>query len=364
MDKIFLIDKHTITYNDLIHYINGQLNIWDSQYTDLERFVLNTIKSLVSEPYIENHSHLIDVMEDTNGNIELKTSGTTGEPKIIYQSFEKMIRNIKLKDEDMVWGLFYSIDRMAGYQVLFQALLNKDTLVNMNGYDYKEIQQRILSYGVTHISATPTLYKMILDRVYPNVKQITFGGERSSKEFHHNISKYFPNARVKNIYASTEAGSLFASNGDTFTIPKKFMDKIRIKNDEIWLHKDIVGDSFHMKWEGNWYNTGDLVTFVNRNEFKIIGRSTNIVKIGGYNVNLELVESKIQQLDGVKLVKITSKENSVLGNILIGEIIHYDGYSLIDIKRNMKNVLDKWEIPTKLKVVESIELTENGKIKR
>jgi acyl-CoA synthetase (AMP-forming)/AMP-acid ligase II len=249
MDKIFLIDKHTITYNDLIHYINGQLNIWDSQYTDLERFVLNTIKSLVSEPYIENHSHLIDVMEDTNGNIELKTSGTTGEPKIIYQSFEKMIRNIKLKNEDMVWGLFYSIDRMAGYQVLFQALLNKDTLVNMNGYDYKEIQQRILSYGVTHISATPTLYKMILDRVYPNVKQITFGGERSSKEFHHNISKYFPNARVKNIYASTEAGSLFASNGDTFTIPKKFMDKIRIKNDEIWLHKDIVGESFHMKWE-------------------------------------------------------------------------------------------------------------------
>jgi acyl-CoA synthetase (AMP-forming)/AMP-acid ligase II len=142
------------------------------------------------------------------------------------------------------------------------------------------------------------------------------------------------------------------------------MDKIRIKNDEIWLHKDIVGDSFHIKWDGNWYNTGDLVTFVNKNEFKIVGRSTNIVKIGGYNVNLELVESKIQQLDGVKLVKITSKENSVLGNILIGEIIHYDGYSLIDIKRNMKNVLEKWEIPTKLKVVESIELTENGKIKR
>ena len=81
-------------------------------------------------------------------------------------------------------------------------------------------------------------------------------------------------------------------------------------------------------------------------------------------MNLELVESKIQQLDGVKLVKITSKENSVLGNILICEIIHYDGYSLIDIKRNMKNVLEKWEIPTKLKVVESIELTENGKIKR
>lgn len=364
MDKIFLIDKHTITYNDLIHYINGQLSIWDSQYSGLERFVLDEIKRLVGESYIEDHSHLIDVMEDTNGNIELKTSGTTGEPKIIYQSFEKMIRNIKLKDEDMIWGLFYPINRMAGYQVIFQALLNKDTLVNMNGYKYNEIQQRILTYGVTHISATPTLYKMILDKVYPKVKQITFGGERSSTELQHKISDYFPNAKVKNIYASTEGGSLFASNGDTFTIPTKFMDKIKIKNDEIWLHKDIVGDSFHIKWDGNWYNTGDLVTFVNKNEFKIIGRSTNIVKIGGYNVNLELVESKIQQLDGVKLVKITSKENSVLGNILIGEIINYDGYSLIDIKRNMKNVLEKWEIPTKLKVVESIELTENGKIKR
>ena len=78
MDKIFLIDKNEITYNDLISYVNGQITIWYSQYSDLERFILDTIKRLASEPYIENHSHLIDVMEDTNGNIELKTSGTTG----------------------------------------------------------------------------------------------------------------------------------------------------------------------------------------------------------------------------------------------------------------------------------------------
>ena len=69
-------------------------------------------------------------------------------------------------------------------------------------------------------------------------------------------------------------------------------------------------------------------------------------------------------MEGINLCKVSSKYNSVLGNMLIAEIIALDGYSLIDIKRGMKTGLEKYEIPTKISFVKSIELNENGKIKR
>ena len=361
MNKIFLIDKNTITYTNLIDYIN--LNVLNAEYTEWELFVLDTIKKLSSKG-ITDYDDLINSLYENNKHIELLSSGTTGTPKLIYQSFKNMVRNISQNSDDAVWAMFYHPNRMAGYQVLFQTLLNGQTLVNMRGYDYKEIQDRILTYNVTHISATPTLYKMILGPTFDKIKQITFGGDGSTKNLQHQISKYFPNARIKNIYASTEGGSLFASNGELFHIPIKYMDKIKIIDNEIHLHTDIVGLSTSIKLDGNWYNTGDLVEFVTDTEFKIIGRSSNVVKVAGYNVNLESIESKILKMEGINLCKVSSKYNSVLGNMLIAEIIALDGYSLIDIKRGMKTGLEKYEIPTKISFVKSIELNENGKIKR
>jgi len=361
MDKIFLIDKNTITYNNLIDYIN--LNVFSNEYTEWELFILNTIKNLASKG-VSNHTDLINVLHKNNKHIELLSSGTTGEPKVIYQSFKNMVRNISISEDDSVWAMFYHPNRMAGYQVLFQTLLNGQTLVNMRGYDYKDIQDRILTYNVTNISATPTLYKMILGPTFDKVKQITFGGDGSTKNLQHQISKYFPNARIKNIYASTEGGSLFASNGESFHIPIKYMDKIKIVDNEIHIHNDLVGLSTSIEMDGDWYNTGDLIEFVTDTEFKIVGRSSNVVKVAGYNVNLESIESKILKIEGIKLCKVSSKYNSVLGNMLIAEIILLDGYSLVDIKRSMRNGLEKFEIPTKISFVESIELSENGKIKR
>jgi acyl-CoA synthetase (AMP-forming)/AMP-acid ligase II len=234
-------------------------------------------------------------------------------------------------------------------------------------YDFREMVNRIQEYSVTHISATPTLYKMIVsdDITFESVQHITFGGEGSTKKFQTQIGKYFPNARIKNIYASTEVGSIFASNGDLFTIPKSDSHLIKVNDNELWIHKSIVGKSESIKFDGDWYNTGDLVEFVDEYNFNIIGRSSNVVKVAGYNVNLESIESKIQKMNFVKLCKVYAETNSVLGNILICEIVPNKNF--VDKQKSkmmLKSTLEKHEIPTKIKYVESIEISENGKLKR
>jgi acyl-coenzyme A synthetase/AMP-(fatty) acid ligase len=364
MDKIFLIDSNQITYQNLIDYVNGNSSF---NYTDMELYFLNIVKGLVSTK-VSNISDLIDNMYTSNKSIQLYTSGTTGAPKEIYQSFKNMVRSIKVSEHRVndIWGLFYHPTKMAGYQVFFQALLNKNTLVNMFQYDFKDVVNRIQNYSVTHISATPTLYKMIVsnDKIFNSVQQITFGGEGSTEKIQTQIQKYFPNAKMKNIYASTEAGSIFASDDDLFRIPAQFENSIKIENNEIWIHKSIVGESEFIKFNSDWYNSGDLVEFVDEYRFKIIGRSSNVVKIAGYSVNLESVEQKIQKMNFVNMCRVYAEQNSVLGNILVCELIQIGELTVRDIKQLFKENLEKYEIPSKIRFVKSIEINENGKIKR
>jgi len=363
MDKIFLIHSNQITYQQLVDYVNGDKNV---EYSEIEMFFLDTIKRLVIGK-IKDVDDLIQNMYQTNRSIQLHSSGTTGKPKIVYQTFQNLVRNIKTSNSRIydVWGLFYQPNRMAWYQVLFQALLNKNTLVNMFKYEYKDIQDRLIRYGVTHISATPTLYKMI---VYENisfdkVRQITFGGEGSNEKLQQSIQKYFPNARIKNIYASTEVGSLFASDGELFKLPIN-SDFVKIENGKLFVHKSVVGNSESIQFKGDWFDTGDLIEMVTNTHFKIIGRDSNIVKVGGYNVNLELVELKIQKLSFVQMCRVYSKENSVIGNILCCEILQVGELNVKEFKSELKGILEKYEIPSKIRFVKSIKINESGKIKR
>ena len=70
---------------------------------------------------------------------------------------------------------------MAGLQVFFQAFENQNTLVNVFSLARNEVYSLIEKYSVTHISATPTFYRLLLpfEKEYSSVQRITFwGGEK------------------------------------------------------------------------------------------------------------------------------------------------------------------------------------------
>lgn len=365
MDKTFLIDKNVITYSDLISELNGNHSVFEK--SEFESTIILIIKNLISKK-ISNYTELISNIKETNSAIRLTTSGTTGEPKIVNHTFESITTNIKISNnrKNDVWGFAYNPTKMAGYQVLFQALLNENTLVNLFKCDYKEITNRIVKYKITHISATPTFYKLLTSEevLYPLVTQISFGGEGSDLNTQIKIKSKFPNAKVKNIYASTEVSSLFATNGDLFKIPLKYKNLVRIDSGKLLVHKNLVGKSESIVLNEDWYDTGDLIEAIDCDTFKIIGRTDSLINVGGYKINLNFVESKISTLDYVNICKVYYKSNSLLGNIIICDLVLKSDIKIFDIKKDMKNILNEYEIPTKINIVTEIEINENGKIAR
>jgi acyl-coenzyme A synthetase/AMP-(fatty) acid ligase len=371
MDKLFFynqIDNENITYRDLIMILNGKADyhIGTSQtYGDI---FINIIRTLLQgKPVTGVTDMILKIRRAKDWNINLYTSGTTGIPKKVTHSFDSLTREIKVSRDraEDIWGLAYNPMHMAGLQVFFQALLNGNSIINLFKLSKKNIYKLIEQFNITHISATATFYRQLLpcNKIFPSIKQITFGGEKYSDKVSGEIKKIFPNARILNIYASTEAGSLFTSNGDIFWIKDRYIPFVRVVDNELLIHKDILGE---FGLSGDWYHTGDMVEIININplRFRFVARKNEIINVGGYNVSPHEVEEIISKYPKVKNVVVYGKPNSVLGNIICADIEAVASIGQKNIRLFLKDKLADYKIPRIINFVDKVEMTETGKVKR
>lgn len=339
---------------------------------NLDNNLINSNKSL-NKKHFNSISEIINNIEVSKSEITLFTSGTTGQPKKVIHGVQALIRNVRMSTEyeKHTWAFAYNPTHMAGLQVFFQAFLNSNVIVNVFNKSRDEVYASIDKYSVTHISATPTFYRLLLpfEKACNSIRRVTLGGEKSDTKLYNAIEQIFPVAKINNIYASTEAGSLFSAKGEFFHIPTSIQDKIRVVDNELYVHKSLLGksDSFIFN-DDNYYRTGDLIEWENKENglFRFKGRANELINIGGYKVNPSEIESVISQLPDIIQVIVYGKSNSVLGNILCADI-KLKGDSEItelSIREYLKGFLQDFKIPRRIKFVDTIELTRTGKLKR
>lgn len=403
--QIFLIDNKTYSYEDLISDLNNKSSYIPMYKTNsLYDYFMNLIKALSQDkPLILIDSDLTDKEIETmnlgevNQTVEIDnqqfgtteelvnkvltskseitifTSGTTGQPKKVIHSIQTLTRSVRKAEKyrNQKWLFAYNPTHMAGLQVFFQAFSNANTLINVFNKNRSFIFEAIEKYNATHISATPTFYRLLLpaDRSFECVQRVTLGGEKSSAELYENIHKLFPNAKLNNIYASTEAGSLFAAKGENFQIPENIKDKFIISDDnELLIHKSLLGSSESFVYNGDYYNTNDIVEWVDKEKglFRFISRKNELINVGGYKVNPNEVEETIYQIPGIEQVVVYGKSNSILGNILCADVCLYEGVELTELKirQYLSDKLQDFKVPRRIKFVDSFKLTRTGKIKR
>ena len=322
-------------------------------------------------PIISLKNELISKIKNTGPqwNITLFTSGTTGLPKKVKHTFQSLNRFVKIteKNTEDVWGFAYNPTHIAGIQVFFQALLNGNSIIRLFGLSTDLVFNSIEQYGITHISATPTFYRLLypINKIFPNVVRITVGGEKFDEKTIDKLKPAFPNSKITNVYASTEAGTLFAAKGDVFTVKAEMEEFVKIENNQLFIHKDMMGLTENKI--NSWYNTGDIVEIVSENplQFRFVSRKNEMINVGGYKVNPNEVEEAIRTINGISDVRVFAKSNSVLGNIICCEIVKFDeNLDEAKIRSFLQTQLQEYKIPRFIKFVNELSTTRTGKIKR
>lgn len=316
----------------------------------------------------------------------LATSGTTGTPKLVCYDSQRLTGTTKTDislGKQFVWGLVFDINRFAGLQVYFQALMAGSTLVVAEQQD--EIDKIITlfwQHAVNALSATPSFWRKLLMSQRASqldLKRVTLGGEISDQTVLSNIVATYPKAAVVHIYASTEAGVGFSVKDGKEGFPEQFLHTknpgfpwLKIVDNVLWIKSDCAANTMVsgelLKDADGYVCTGDLVTCKN-NRVLFLGRDSGSINVGGNKVIPEEIESVLLQHSSVEACRVSGKKNPMMGMIVAAEVkLRADFNNTSDAKKvlivHCQQHLEAYKVPVLIKFVDEIKVNSAGKIIR
>jgi acyl-CoA synthetase (AMP-forming)/AMP-acid ligase II len=108
--------------------------------------------------------------------------------------------------------------------------------------------------------------------------------------------------------------------------------------------------------EDGWFNTGDKVE-VDGEYFRILGRQSDIINVGGQKVYPAQVESVVQEMPEVAEVSVYGEKNAIMGQIPCAAIRLRQPRDAGEFHRKLRqfcrNRLQDFQIPVRVKLVES-----------
>jgi acyl-CoA synthetase (AMP-forming)/AMP-acid ligase II len=329
--------------------------------------------------------------EDTEQPLMIRTTGTTGLPKAARHDWRILgttVSNVRPRPEQR-WLLAYGPQQFAGVQVLLHVAASQATLVAPFPRQPKDGLDAMLTKGVTCVSATPTFWRFLLAEArsrkvtLPPLEQITLGGEASPGDLLEEIRATFPGAKVSQVYASTEFGSITSVRDgkpglavESLWSASNPASNVRVSDGELWVRAGAgmlgyageqqsgAADTDEAEG-GEWRRTGDLVEIVD-DRVMFRGRKSEVINVGGVKVHPLPVEDRITGLDSVALARVFGRPNKLTGAIVAAEIVPVGGTDGADveairaqIKEAVADLPRAWQ-PRSVSFVDAIE-TKGGK---
>ncbi|CAO3378214.1 ANL family adenylate-forming protein [Azospirillum argentinense] len=260
----------------------------------------------------------------------LETSGTTGAPKLVRHDFQRLRGRLRgAADPGARWLLAYEPAAFAGLQVILTALAAGATLVSAPGAGAVELARLAVRHAVTHISATPSFWRaflLALDGAAPPLAAVTLGGEVADQPLLDRLAERFPAAKLRHIYASTEAGALFAVGDGRAGFPAAWLDGgidgvgLRLRDGVL----EVESPRAMLGYDGGWLSTGDVVE-LRGDRALFAGRLDGRVNVGGVKVSPEVVEQVLLDVPGVRDALVQAAANPVTGHILTALVVPASG---------------------------------------
>ena len=315
----------------------------------------------------------------------LFTSGTTGEPKGVKLSHRGIIEN--LKGIDGYFQVREGQKILIGRPLVHVAVFTGELLFALyKGLEidfYEEAFQpaRLAKYidgnEVQVFGCTPTLlYHLSRYLQGESLDSIVISGERLTEGVANIVKEKFPDKKFYNVYGLTENSPRVSA-----LCPGEFFDKIgsvgkpiahtkvKLEDGEILVKSRSLMQGYFgerektkEKLKKGWLHTGDMARIDEQGYLYILGRKDDMLIRSGMNIYPAEIESVAQKIDGVKNCIVYGEED-----IHYGQKICMKAVADIEVGALRKELIARlpaYLIPDKILIVESLEMTPSGKVKR
>lgn len=260
-------------------------------------------------------------------SVMIETSGTTGVPKLARHDFARLCGRLRgvANSDGARWLLTYHPCSFAGLQVILTAAAAGAAVIAPRpGADVAELSAAASAFAATHVSGTPSFWRGFLmssPHPYPDLAAVTLGGEAADQSLLDHLRAAFPAAAIRHIYASTEAGALFAVADGREGFPVGWLESgvdgvgLQINDGEL-----LVNSPRAMLAGTEWLATGDLAE-IRGDRVVFTGRKDGRVNVGGVKVSPEEAEARILAVEGVADALVAAVANPITGYLLTATIV-------------------------------------------
>ncbi|WP_114603774.1 D-alanine--poly(phosphoribitol) ligase subunit DltA [Staphylococcus sp. EZ-P03] len=333
------------------------------------------------------------------------TSGSTGEPKgvqIQYGSlveFAEWMKSLNQFGEGLEWlnqaPFSFDLSVMAVYPSLVTGgtlnLVDKDMIKKP-----KLLNDMLQATPINVWVSTPSFIEMCLllptldEKQYPSLKEFFFCGEILPHRTAKALAQRFPSSVIYNTYGPTEATVAVTSVQITESVLERFnplpVGQARpgttlstTEEGELLIAGNSVSAGYLKNEEKNQavfsetdgqrvYRSGDKAKFEHHHWF-IQGRIDFQIKMNGYRMELEEIESVLRQSDLVREAVVVpvyknGKVTQLIGAVVPAQTVEDSAQLSHDIKQALKSSLPEYMIPRKFVWMDQLPLTNNGKLDR
>lgn len=327
-----------------------------------------------------DHRLLIKLREDGRPGLILFSSGSTGKPKAILHDFERVADKFRKQRAATVAIPFLMIDHFGGINTILAIVSSLGTVVTVANRSIDNICRAIESYHVELLPTTPSFLTMLmasnLHRTYDlsSLQRITYGTEVMPQATLDRVRAEFPNAVLQQTYGLSEVGVMRSQSRDDGSLWVRVGGEgfqTKVVDDVLWIKSDYAMMGYlnapaDFDADG-WFNTQDRVE-VDGEYFRILGRVTDLINVGGQKVYPAEVEEAILRLDNIADVAVFGEPHPLLGNVVVAKVLTVEPEGAADLKRRIRTAcaasLANYKAPSKVVLAEGPLYTTRQKKRR
>jgi acyl-CoA synthetase (AMP-forming)/AMP-acid ligase II len=343
------------------------------------KFEIDEYEEIKYESYIpvEKNSLYIELENREQPGLVLFSSGTSGEPKCAVHDFSKLLYKFQKKGKSLRTLNFLLFDHWGGLNTMFHILSNGGVVISTNIRTPENICYLIELYQIQLLPASPTFINLLLlSESYKkfnlnSLEMITYGTEPMLPSTLQKLENIFPNVKLLQTYGLIELGVLKSKSksndslwvkldGDGYQL--RVVDGLlEIKSDSAMLGYLNAESPFT---DDGWFKTGDSVE-VDGDYFKILGRKSEIINVGGEKVYPTEIEDVITQLSNIAEVIVFGEKNPIMGNIIVAKIrlIEQEDKKIFISRLNIhcKEKLENFKVPVRVIINNDVQYGERLK---
>lgn len=315
------------------------------------------------------HDILINLRKLEHPGVILFSSGSTGKSKAAVHDFVPLLEKFKTPRQAKRTMAFLLFDHIGGLNTMFYTFSNGGCLVTVQERSPKVVCSAIEDFKIQILPTSPTFINLLLlsesykEYNLESLELVTYGTEVMPESTLMKFHSLFPSIRLLQTYGLSEVGILRSKSKSSDSLwvkvgGEEFETRVRNGMLEIKAKSAMLGylNAPSPYTEDGWFMTMDEVE-VNGEYIRILGRSSEIINVGGEKVFPAEVESIIQLMEGVQEVAVSSEKNPITGQMVKATVKLSTSESInVFRKRLLKFCRDKlpgYKIPQKLVLVDN-----------